>query len=160
MQKLFHNIFSYASNPLFNYFILIILHSLHYITHKEIFILGCNYQGTNTLSRKYSTARFIVLTRDHIPSFTEKQAFLCAALQSWGLCLGIVEPCNATRLPILQFCAEVVTYICARGHAYSHSTWVENIANIWLPYTNIWETSFKGASQTSSFDRTHILIMS
>ena len=34
---------------------------------------------------------------------------------------------------------KVVTYICARDHAHSHSVWAENIANVWLPYTNIWE---------------------
>ena len=45
----------------------------------------------------------------------------------------IVEPHNATRQPKLQFCqrlVKVVTLMCA---------WVENIANTWLPYTNIWE---------------------
>ena len=53
-----------------------------------------------------------------------------------------VDPYNTTRLPILQFWAnwvKVVTFLCACGHAHSHSAWGENIANIWLPYTNIWE---------------------
>ena len=58
----------------------------------------------------------------------------------------ILEPHNASRHPILLFYAnqvKVVTYICACDHAYSCNTWVGNIANIWLPYTNIWE-NFKG----------------
>ena len=59
------------------------------------------FQGTNKLSRKncpkspHCTAKFIALSPDPspIPSLavlqTEKQAFQCAALQSWELCLGI-----------------------------------------------------------------------
>ena len=31
-------------------------------------------------------------------------------------------------------------FICARGHAHSRSAWTENIADVWLTYTNIWET--------------------
>ena len=42
---------------------------------------------------------------------TEKQAFQCAALQNWeimpwdiaSICTGVVEHCNASRLPTLQF---------------------------------------------------------
>ena len=47
------------------------------------------------------------------------------------------------QAPIVQFCANrvmVVTYMCARGHAYSRSAWAENIANAWLPYTNMENT--------------------
>ena len=59
----------------------------------------------------------------------------------------IAEPYNATRLPIMQFCAnrvKVVTYVCWTifflNNAHSRNAWAENIANAWLPCTNIWET--------------------
>ena len=32
---------------------------------------------------------------------------------------------------------KVVTYICAHGHTHSRNAWAENIANVWLPYTNM-----------------------
>ena len=45
----------------------------------------------------------------------------------------IMEPHNASRLPKLHFwtnLVKVVTFMCA---------WAGNIANAWLPYTNIWK---------------------
>ena len=41
---------------------------------------------------------------------------------------------------LLSKSVKVIMYICARDHAHSHSTWAENTANVWLPYTNMWET--------------------
>ena len=59
--------------------------------------------------------------------------------------LGIVpgdkatEPYDAIRHAILiKLGVKVITYICAHGHAHSCSVLAENIANVWLPYTNIW----------------------
>ena len=52
----------------------------------------------------------------------------------------IVEPYNVNRLQFWANRVEVITYICAHG---LHSTWAENIANVWHPYTNIIWKHFK-----------------
>ena len=102
-----------------------------------IFLLSVSVPWKKPQKSSHST-----LSPDPIPSLamlhTEKQAFQCAALQSWELRPGIkgtciVEPYNTSRLPIilLQFWAnrvKVVTFICARGHAHSRCAWAENMA--------------------------------
>ena len=75
------------------------------------------FKGPKKLSRKknclkspHFTAKFIALSRDPspIPSLAVLHTFQYAALQSWEL--------RANRVM-------VITYICARYHAHSHSAW-------------------------------------
>ena len=73
---------------------------------------------------------------------TEKQAFQYAVLQSWESCLGIRLQCSYMHSRAIQ--CNQAPYIAilrklGKGRRVHMCAWAENIANVWLPYTNIWE---------------------
>ena len=72
---------------------------------------------------------------------TEKQAFQCAALQSWELAMpkdmdmvGMVEPSNWQQLQIRKWSSRSWYRVSMATPTYVARGREENIAKVWLPY--------------------------
>ena len=63
---------------------------------------------------------------------------------SVATCIVGLHKCKQT--PIVQFCANRVMVVTLIRRA-----WAYNIASVWLPYTNMGNTIFKGANQKVGF---------